>query len=328
MAQLRLRVHDARAVILYNEIDSYPAQWIRNLIAAGHLPAGHVDETDIRELDHATLPPTFHAFAGLGGWALALRMAGWPDTIPVWTGSCPCQPFSTAGRRQGFNDDRHLWPAWRDAIEQRSPSIIFGEQVASPAGRAWLSVVRADLEALGYAVGGADLCAASVGAPHIRQRLWFVAVANGERLEGLRVQLRESVLETRGGGSTRIVGDTGSPGSRGNPRAVLGAQAQGGGRGRVSRGFSHESLAASATDLVGPGRPSEPRDHGEEQRASGWANADWIPCTDGKARPVESGTFPLAHGVPNRVGRVRAYGNAIVPQVAATFIRATIETIA
>jgi hypothetical protein len=49
---------------------------------------------------------------------------------------------------------------------------------------------------------------------------------------------------------------------------------------------------------------------------------DWLPCTDGKARPVEPGSFPLAHGVQRRASKLRAYGNAIVPQVAAEFIKA------
>lgn len=56
-----------------------------------------------------------------------------------------------------------------------------------------------------------------------------------------------------------------------------------------------------------------------------WGDADWIACADGKYRPVEPGSFPLAHGAPARVGRLRAYGNAIVPQVAATFIRAVMD---
>src|SRR5690606_2220747 len=110
-------------------------------------------------------------------WAYALRLAGWPDDWPVWTGSCPCQPYSQAGARKGDDDPRALWWAWRWLIDQCRPPVIFGEQVASKAGREWLARVRADLEAMGYAVGAADLCAAGVGAPHIRQRLWWVAYA-------------------------------------------------------------------------------------------------------------------------------------------------------
>jgi DNA (cytosine-5)-methyltransferase 1 len=56
-----------------------------------------------------------------------------------------------------------------------------------------------------------------------------------------------------------------------------------------------------------------------------WKYADWLRCQDGKFRPVEPGTFPLANGVPSRVGRLRGYGNAIVPQVAAEFIGAFME---
>src|SRR5690606_31057001 len=120
-----------------------------------------------------------HFFAGIGGWPLALRLAGWPDDRPVWTGSCPCQPFSQAGKGAGFADERHLWPAFFHLIEQCRPSVVFGEQVASKDGLAWLDLVQADLEGAGYACGAADLCAAGVGAPHIRQRLYWVANALG-----------------------------------------------------------------------------------------------------------------------------------------------------
>src|SRR5690606_31846020 len=113
----------------------------------------------------------YHFFAGIGGWAYALRLAGWPDDWPVWTRSCPCQPYSQAGAIGGDDDPRALWRAWRCLKDQRRPSVVFGEQVASADGRRWLAGVRADLESMGYAVGAADLPAAGVGAPHIRQRL-------------------------------------------------------------------------------------------------------------------------------------------------------------
>ena len=93
----------------------------------------------------------------------------------MWTGSCPCQPFSVAGKGKGTDDERHLWPALFRLIRECRPSIVFGEQVTSKAGREWFAGVRADLEGVGYGAAAADLCAAGVGAPHIRQRLYWVA---------------------------------------------------------------------------------------------------------------------------------------------------------
>jgi DNA (cytosine-5)-methyltransferase 1 len=182
----------------YNEIDPYAAQWLRNLIAAGHIAPGDVDERsieDVRPIDLLGYTQC-HFFAGIGVWSHALRRAGWPDERPVWTGSCPCQPFSAAGKGGGFDDERHLWPAWEWLIRHAKPRSVpvFGEQVASKPGLAWLDVVHADLERQGYTVGAVDLCAAGVGAPHIRQRLYFVAYAgchssesgrsDGERTQG------------------------------------------------------------------------------------------------------------------------------------------------
>lgn len=172
----------------YNEYDPKAAAWLRELIRAGHIPAGEVDTRDIRDVCATDLVQftQCHFFAGIGGWSLALRLAGWPEDEPVWTGSCPCQPFSTAGKQMGRADSRHLWPAFRRLINRGAPPVVFGEQVASAAGREWLAGVRANLETMGYAVGAADLCAAGVGAPHIRQRLWWVADAAESRRAGTR----------------------------------------------------------------------------------------------------------------------------------------------
>src|SRR6185295_2290415 len=165
---------------LYNENHAFAASWLRQLERSRHIAPGVVDDRSITDLTAGDLAGVrqFHAFAGLGGWSYALRLAGVPDDAFVWTGSCPCQPFSNAGGHAGAagtSDRRHLWPVWRDLIAQCFPPVLFGEQVSNGAGRAWFDVVRADLEGLGYAVGAADLCAAGIGAPHIRQRLYFVA---------------------------------------------------------------------------------------------------------------------------------------------------------
>ena len=162
----------------YNENDRYAAQWLRNLIADGQIAPGDVDERSIADVTAADLAgyAQCHFFAGIGGWSYALRLAGWPDSRPVWTGSCPCQPFSAAGKRGGVDDARHLWPVWQRLIGECRPSIVFGEQVASKDGRAWwFNLVQPDLERMGMAASAADMCAPGVGAPHIRQRLWWLA---------------------------------------------------------------------------------------------------------------------------------------------------------
>lgn len=161
---------------LYNEPDPYAAQWLRNLIAAGHIAPGVVDERSISDIKPSELDgyTQCHFFAGIGVWSYALRRAGWPDNRPIWTGSCPCQPFSIGGAGCGFADERHLWPHFHWLIEQRRPSVVIGEQVASKDGLEWLDLVSSDLEGAGYAFAASDLCAAGFEAAHIRQRLYWI----------------------------------------------------------------------------------------------------------------------------------------------------------
>lgn len=170
----------------YNEFDPFAAEWLRNLIAENLIAPGDVDERSIEDVKPNDLLgyTQCHFFAGIGGWSYALRLAGWPDSTPVWTGSCPCQPFSSAGKSTGFADERHLWPAWFHIISQLKPSVIFGEQVDKALD--WLDLVQADLEAEDYSCGAIIAPAASVGAPHVRHRLWFVADSESERRRSWR----------------------------------------------------------------------------------------------------------------------------------------------
>lgn len=247
----------------YNENDPFNVWWLRTLIGHGLIAFGDVDDRSIEDVKPNDLVgySQCHFFAGIGGWSHALRLYGWPDTRPIWTMSCPCQPFSAAGKGGGFADERHLWPAAHWLIAARRPLTIVGEQVASPDGLKWFDVVSDDLEGTAYSSGAVDICAAGIGAPHIRQRLYWRADSDGRFA---------SDRELQRSGEQRF-----------QPQD------------NIARGF--------------------------------WADCDRWYGTDGKYRPIESGLFPLANGIPNRMGKLRGYGNAIVPQLAAEFIEATEE---
>jgi len=98
----------------YNEIEPYCAEWLRNLIKAGHIAPGDVDDRDIKEVSAADLKAytQCHFFTGVGIWSYSLRQAGWPDDRPVWSGSAPCQPFSAAGKKKGPSVGRWPWCSW------------------------------------------------------------------------------------------------------------------------------------------------------------------------------------------------------------------------
>ncbi|RLO16168.1 DNA cytosine methyltransferase [Klebsiella pneumoniae] len=174
-----MHVIGTKPFALYNEIDPFAAQWLRNLIAAGHIAPGEVDERSIEDVTPDDLRgfTQCHFFAGIGVWSHSLRLAGWPDDKPVWTGSCPCQPFSAAGKGDGFADERHLWPHFFHLISERRPQHVFGEQVASGNANTWFDLVQADMEGMGYAFGLVPFTSAGIGAPHIRERAYWVANA-------------------------------------------------------------------------------------------------------------------------------------------------------
>ena len=197
-----------RGMAYYNEHDPDAAEVIRCAIEDGLIAPGHVDERSICDVQGSDLKGFIqcHFFAGAGTWSYALRLAGWPDNLSVWTASCPCPPFSAAGKKKNcpacggrvvphprqtgvfaciecrhewLADERHLWPELLRLVQECRPPVIFGEQVAGPDGLTWFAGVRGTLEAEGYTAGAADLCGPWVGSPDLRQRLWWHAVRSG-----------------------------------------------------------------------------------------------------------------------------------------------------
>jgi DNA (cytosine-5)-methyltransferase 1 len=296
----------------YNECDPFAAEWLRNLIDAGHIAPGIVDERKIQEIEPYELTgfTQCHFFAGIGVWSYALRRVGWPDDRPIWSGSCPCQPWSNSGQKKGIQDERHVWPTWEKLISVCKPSAIIGEQVASKDGLGWLDIVSADLEISGYAFGATDLCAAGFSGAHIRQRLYFLGLADAESIRS-----GSRFCDPRSGENAR----------EWSPVA----------------GYSSSILRVADSDREGLERRSAMRKRPVEQsaRESGLVGsasasgapvlgrnvADWLFCRDGKWRPVEPGTFPLAYAAPARVGRLRAYGNALDAETATQFCTAVKE---
>jgi DNA (cytosine-5)-methyltransferase 1 len=345
----------------YNEFDKDAAAWLRVLIDRNLIAPGDVDERSILEVkpDDIRGYGQCHFFAGIGGWSLALRLAGVPDDRPVWSGSCPCQPFSAAGKQRGSNDERHLWPAFFDLIRECRPASVVGEQVAGAAGLAWLDHVCADLEGAGYAAAAADLCAAGIGAPQIRQRLYWVAHANagaaGERRDARSAEgaWLQCGADADGRRDARGLADVEVLGCRQGCEDASGSDERTWPKGAGLRFADHGGGCMANATKQGSQRRHEPRQRVDAQRAAierasaldTWADVEWLQCSDGKARPTQRGLFPLASRLPEglvrggyrslapdadesaegRVMRLRGYGNAIVPPLAAAFLMAALE---
>ena len=337
----------------YNDTDEYCCNWLANLMLAGLIPRGDIDQRSIRDVAAKDLRgyTQCHFFAGLGGWPLALRLAEWPESREVWTGSCPCQPFSVAGKQKGFGDDRHLWPAFRTLIEQRRPIAVFGEQVAKAPD--WLNLVRSGMEALGYALGVVPIEAASAGADHLRDRYFFVADGSQQQHGTRSARARRRHQYSDDGFYDVAHHDREQP-SEGLQRSGQfswpGCAAQPGPRGMADDDDQRSQIAFGEPRDAGAQQPPVTRSYFQHMVNSpqfgwgeGWtehefrrrgfsaavANCDgrqYLECPDGKWRRLPPPRVRwLGNGIPARVAKLRAIGNAIDPRPPTAFIKAYME---
>ena len=268
------------ALAYYNEFDPDAADWLENLIAAGLIAPGHVDRRSIKEVQADDLAgyTQHHFFAGIGGWSAAARLAGWPDDRPLWTASCPCQPFSVAGKGAGEDDPRHLWPDLFRLWRAFRPIVGVGEQVAGKVGYDWFNGVRSDLEREAYAARAVDIPACAIDAPHQRNRLYWCAVADCDDPRQLERERRGEGMQPIGGQRDLHGDDRNIPLGDG-----IGAGLEGhAGHGDTAPGRRFADRSASAPDDCG---------------GTFWSGSDWIICHDGKARRVaESLSCSMDHG--------------------------------
>ena len=416
----------------YNENDPKTAKWLKQLIDQNLIADGDVDERDIRDVKAEEIRgyTQYHFFGGIGGWSLALRQAGWEDSRPVITGSCPCQPFSSAGAKKGKKDERHLWPEMLRLIKGITDSAnhptIFGEQVVG-ATKSWFHDVQADLERENYATGMVVFPACFVGAPHLRQRIYWFSTStleytgsngrserayenqhNGDGNGGQEIPNDRNDIRTDVGSAESIDGMANNngigcegvsrSGATENERIAklceTDGMANGSGlrpekltendnrqtkmdeskrptahsthdvgcsdSGRLEdrmgntkhdghiacaeqRGDDSDDNQTSArkncsgksqgasTSRVVPSNDDSKRDRnappGTGPTNGFWENPDWLWCQDQKWRCIESGVEPLVDGVPNRMVKLRGYGNAIVVPQAKEFIRSYMESV-
>ena len=318
----------------YNEINEDAAAVLEAQIEDGVIAPGIIDTRSIKDVHPNDLKgfTQCHFFAGGGLWSVAARIAGWPDHKPLWTGSCPCQGESLAGKRLGADDPRHLWPDFHRLIRAERPTVVMGEQVAAAAGTHWLDRVCADLEDEDYASRAVDIPACAVDGPHQRQRLYWIAVANSF---GIGQQ-----IPTAGGYSA-------IQGSFGNADCLLvNAESQRWSEGRSKyelRSGRHTSpsldpfIQSNASGGGRDGRTENSKRVSEERataerspdllpNGSWWSGAEWIVSPiDGKARRTKPGLPFLVDGLPGRVGLWSVAGNAISPILAAEVIAAFID---
>jgi DNA (cytosine-5)-methyltransferase 1 len=283
-------------------------------------------------------------FSGIGGFSLGLERAGmttvafcevdpwcrrvlakhWPDvpcfddvrtlkgedvgSVQLICGGYPCQPFSQAGKREGTDDDRHLWPEMHRLVASVRPRWVIAENVAGHISMG-LDSVLSDLEGEGYTCWPLVIPACAVDAPHRRDRVWIVAnaaVAGGETRGGHGVGVGYGSCGDEGQleGSRRQEHVANAEGERWDGRGWAVSCAPGSGQktGHAVRGDQGREAMADAA-VAGRKEQRQPIGLAFDGVERG---SRWLP---------EPGVGRVAHGIPKRVDRLKGLGNSVVPQI-------------
>jgi len=261
-------------------------------------------------------------------------------TVDVISGGFPCQPFSVAGKQKGKGDDRYLWPEMLRVIRELKPHWVLGENVPGILRIAGDTVCQ-DMEREGYDVGIFDYEAAAVGAPHRRERIFFVGNAKHDGLSPATLSGRpekagrdhaegkNQTSKSEGAsepGNDEVVADADQQGLQGRFSAIV-QECPGERIAGESGTYVCHTASAGLPDRANiplgepgqesesqrpDGRPAEPRLGGMVDGLPGWLYEPDVPR--------------VATGVKDRVGRLKCLGNAVVPQQAYPIFAAIAET--
>ena len=230
------------------------------------------------------------------------------NNIDIITGGYPCQPFSVAGNKKGEQDPRHLWPEYFRLVQECRPTWVIGENVGGHI-KLGLDTVLKDLESEGYSARTFSISASSIGANHKRERVWIIANSN----DRLSKQSNEEVRTGRNtfdNGNSDMANSSSERLERHRREHELREDSE---EGKVSR--SSEDVANSERiRQQGPGKPigssnTETNSNGKtswfnhgSEREEGW----W---------DVEPNVGRVAHGISNRVDRLKSLGNSLIPHI-------------
>ena len=246
-----------------------------------------------------------------------VKQVNWSEVpnVDIIAGGYPCQPFSTAGKRKGKEDPRHLWPYVLDAIRAIRPRYVLMENVRGHLTLGFGDVL-ADLASCGYSAEWQIIPASSVGAPHRRDRLFFVAYPDGERSHRTEIDSAEgrqsSLVDVAGRGETVAYSEIFGSDERGH--------LQDSGKAKNWVAIQSEIGGGSSTLAYSAGGDGGGAESYRVCEIFGQAAESGERRSDCRAKEHRWETEPdvgrVAHGIPSRVDRLRGLGNAVVPQVA------------